>query len=207
MNNRIKILCVEAGINVSVLADKVGMKAHALRRYTRIRSDGQQEAQPSLKLAQDIAEVFDVPVDKVFGIDLGTDTKIKEAKKMPLYGAAQAGLGSDITNVSDPIDSIDTPSWLANVPDAYAVFISGSSMEPRFRPREVVYAHPGRPQRQDDYVVVQLEADGVKTAIVKQFVELTEKYLVLKQHNPDREVTYLRSEVLAIHVIVGSFIG
>jgi phage repressor protein C with HTH and peptisase S24 domain len=207
LNNRIKILCAENGISVAELANKIDMKAHALRRYTRLRPDGQQEAQPSIKLAQLIADTLKVPIDKVVGIDLGTDTKIKTAQKMPLYGAAEGGIGFDITDVREPVDAIDTPSWLAAVPDAYAVYVSGTSMEPRFRPGEIVYVHPGRPHRKGDYVVVQLTAAGADHAIVKQFVEVTDKCIVLRQHKPDREVTRLRNEVTAIHTIVGSFFG
>jgi len=122
-----------------------------------------------------------------------------------LYGAAQAGIGFDITDVTEPIDAIETPSWLKSVPDAYAVFVSGTSMQPRFKPREIVYVHPGRPYRDGDYVVVQLKANGVAHAIVKRFVEVTDTHVVLHQHNPDRKVTHKLEEVAAIHCIVGSY--
>ena len=124
---------------------------------------------------------------------------------MPLYGAVQGGIGHEITDVTDPIDSIDTPSWLESVPDSYAVFVTGNSMEPRFRAREIIYVHPYRPYREGDYVVVQLQANGRVHAIVKQFVEMTDGEVTLKQHNPDKELRHPRSTIAAIHLVVGSY--
>ena len=208
MRNRIKKLCADHDISVAELARRRGKQPHALRRYTRVREDGTQEAQPSTELAQSIADKLGVTLSDVIGVDLGLELapqQVRETRTMPLYGAAQAGIGFDITDVTEPIDAIETPSWLKSVPDAYAVFVSGTSMQPRFNPREIVYVHPGRPYRDGDYVVVQLKANGVAHAIVKRFVEVTDTHVVLMQHNPDRKVTHILEEVAAIHVIVGSY--
>lgn len=197
--NRIKILCAEHNIPVAQLAQRIGMQPAALRRYTR------QEAQPKLELAQLIAETLSVSVDDVLGVKIGTESTQVPARQLPLYGAVQGGIGHEITDVTDPIDSIDTPSWLASVPDSYAVFVTGNSMEPRFRAREIIYVHPYRPYREGDYVVVQLQANGRVHAIVKQFVEMTDDEVILKQHNPAKELRHARSEVAAIHLVVGSY--
>ena len=197
--NRIKILCAQHDLSVAELAKKINMQPAALRRYTR------QEAQPKLELAQQIADMLNVVVDDVLGVKIGSK-KIEVAKRqMPLYGAVQGGIGHDITDLSDAIDMIDTPSWLASVPDAYAVFVTGTSMQPRFNPREICYVHPGRPYREGDYVVVQLSANGSRHAIVKQFVELTDTHVVLRQHNPNRRLKYECDQVVAIHVVVGTY--
>lgn len=197
--NRIKILCAQNDISIAELAKKIGMQPAALRRYTR------HEAQPRIELAQQVAAALNVTPDEVLGIKIGSEKIDAAWRQMPLYGAVQGGIGHDITDLSDAIDAIDTPSWLASVPDAYAVFVSGTSMRPRFNPREVLYVHPGRPCREGDYVVVQLAANGNTHAIVKQFVEITDTHVVLRQHNPDRNLNYPRNEVAAIHVVVGSY--
>ena len=54
-------------------------------------------------------------------------------------------------------------------------------------------------------MVVQLQANGRVHAIVKQFVEMTDDEVILKQHNPDKELRHLRSTVAAIHLVVGSY--
>ena len=210
MRNNIKRLCVDADISVSELARRINMQPHALRRYTRIREDGNQEAQPSIELAQSIADTLGVSIDQVIGVDLGIAARQekREVRKMPLYGAVQGGeVGFDITDVDQPIDTIDTPSYLQSVEDAYAVFVTGNSMEPRYMAREVVYVHPHRPYREGDYVVVQLHANGSTHAIVKRFVELTDTHVILTQHNPDREIRHPRENVAAIHTIVGTYQG
>jgi phage repressor protein C with HTH and peptisase S24 domain len=206
MKNGIKKLCGQNDISVSELARRIGMQPPTLRRYTRMREDGSQEAQPSIELATKIAKALDVSVNEVIGVDLGTAPDKNNVATMPLYGAVQGGVvGFDITDVTEPIDAIDTPSWLSSVPDAYAVFVTGTSMAPRFNPREVVYVHPHRPYREGDCVVVQLAANGRTHAIVKQFVEITDTHVVLRQHNPDRELRHKLEDVSAIHTIVGSY--
>ena len=158
MRNNIKRLCAENDMSVSELARRIEMQPHALRRYTRVREDGNQEAQPSVELAQKIADALGVSIDQVIGVDLGIAARqgTREVRKMPLYGAVQGGeVGFDITNVDQPIDTIDTPSYLQSVEDAYAVFVTGTSMEPRYMAREVVYVHPHRPYRQGDDVEVR----------------------------------------------------
>tara|TARA_R100001224_G_scaffold2153_1_gene1507 strand:+ start:776 stop:1405 length:630 start_codon:yes stop_codon:yes gene_type:complete len=209
MRNNIKKLCAEHDMSISELARRIKMQPHTLRRYTRVRPDGNQEAQPSVKIAQAIADALQVQIDKVMGVDLGLNQRTgTRGVKMPLYGAVQGGeVGFDITDVDQPIDTIDTPSWLESVQDAYAVFVTGNSMEPRYMAREVVYVHPHRPYRENDYVVVQLSANGSTHAIVKRFVELTETHIVLRQHNPDREIKHPRENVVAVHTIVGTYQG
>jgi phage repressor protein C with HTH and peptisase S24 domain len=156
-------------------------------------------------MAQKIAVTLGVTVEDVVGVDIGEKTGGDVKSSMPLYGAAQGGIGFDITDVTDPIDAVDIPPWLASVVDAYAVYVSGTSMQPRFSPRDIVYVHPGRPYRQGDYVVVQLKANGQTHAIVKQFIEITDTHIVLQQHDPDQEMRYKRAEVSAIHVIIGTY--
>jgi transposase-like protein len=50
MRNNIKKLCADHDISISELARRIGMQPHTLRRYTRIRPDGNQEAQPKVKM-------------------------------------------------------------------------------------------------------------------------------------------------------------
>ena len=125
MKNGIKKLCAQNEISISELGRRIGMQPHTLRRYTRIREDGSQEAQPSIELATKIAKALDVSVDQVIGVNLGSAADKRNVTTMPLYGAVQGGsVGFDITDVTEPIDAIDTPSWLSSVPDCYAVFVT-----------------------------------------------------------------------------------
>ncbi len=85
MRNRIKKLCADHDISVAELARRIQKKPHTLRRYTRVRDDGTQEAQPSVELAQSIADELGVALDKVIGVDLGLEDPVRETRTMPLY--------------------------------------------------------------------------------------------------------------------------
>lgn len=70
-----------------------------------------------------------------------------------------------------------SPSMTSNR-QFYAVYVNGSSMEPKFDPGDLIYVDPRRPPAIGDYVVVQLRdgnghdgADQVVCAMVKRLVK------------------------------------
>jgi len=196
--NRIKQLCAEADITISQLARRIDMQPHALRRYTR------HESEPKLSLAKRIGQELNVGVEDVIGM---ANTTAIQSRSIPLYGAAEGGVGVEITDVSAPIDQIEAPSFLASVTDGYAVYITGSSMEPRFRSGEIAFVHPHKPVRAGDDVIVQIESDGKRHAVIKQFKRFDDDAVVLAQHNPEKEITYQKSEVSALHSVIGTYVS
>ena len=52
-------------------------------------------------------------------------------------------------------------------------------------------------------VVVQFENDGNKTAIVKEFVALSDEAVSLSQYSPEQNLSFPRDTLLSIHKIVG----
>lgn len=201
--NRIRMLAAERGITIAELAIAVGMQPPALRRYTR------HEAEPKLEIAQAIAAYFDVPVDQVLGTEpdswpLQKISVSERAQRIPVFGAAQGGIGFDVTDVDAPVDWLPRPQYLDGANDPYGVYIVGDSMEPRFFAGEIVFVHPGKPVKRGDYVVVQLAAGSEKHAIVKQFRGFGDGHLLLEQLNPPKEVRFPRDAVLAVHRIVGT---
>ena len=67
------------------------------------------------------------------------------ADKLKVLGMAECGPdGWSLWN-GDVIDMVDRPASLAGVPNAYAVYVVGASMEPRYYPGELVHVHPGKP--------------------------------------------------------------
>lgn len=182
------------------LSEKVGVKAHTIRRYTR------QEAQPRIELAEKIANVFGVHVNEVLGASIiqttPPDASAKQAL-MPAYGAVQAGIGFDITDVTAPVEMVTVPDYLANAPSPYAVFVTGDSMEPRFTAGELLYVHPGKPIRRNDYVIVQLQADNSNHAIVKRLVKQSEEELIVEQLSDGQTRNIPAKDVIAVHRVVG----
>jgi phage repressor protein C with HTH and peptisase S24 domain len=77
-------------------------------------------------------------------------------------------------------------------------------MEPRYFSGEVVYVHPTKPYRKNDFVVVQIDAGNGDPPLgfIKQFIQLTPTRLVLCQFNPKKEIEFERKKVLSIHKIL-----
>ena len=197
--NRIRLLAAEAGMTMAELAVAINMQPHTLRRYSR------HEAEPKLEIAQAIADFFRVSVDDVLGTSLGSPAVVSGdgARKIPLYGAAEAGLGFDVSDITEPIDRIDCPVALADATNPYAVFVAGESMSPRFEPGEIVFVHPGRPIRKGDDVIVQLHADSRVHAILKRYVSRSDDALTLEQINPARKISHKNEAVKAVHKVIG----
>ncbi|MFC4172667.1 XRE family transcriptional regulator [Microvirga sp. GCM10011540] len=126
--------------------------------------------------------------------------------RVPVYGLAIGGTDGRFEFNGQIVDQVFRPPVLANVANAYAVFVSGDSMEPRYFAGETVYVHPGKPVRKGHFVVVQIRGDEGQPphGYVKQFVAWTPSRLVLRQYNPDEEMEFDRNDVISVHRIVFS---
>src|SRR4051794_39071457 len=96
------------------------------------------------------------------------------AEKLKVLGMAQCGPdGWSLWN-GDIIDMVDRPASLAGVPNAYAVYVTGASMEPRYFPGEMVMIHPGKPVTPGAFVLVQRQPKNEgepPLAVVKRLVK------------------------------------
>ena len=92
----------------------------------------------------------------------------------------------------------------------YALYITGSSMEQRFRPGDLVYVDPRRAPHVGEDVIVQLIAEArpdadpaeVVSVLVKQLVRTTATHYELTQHNPPLTFRIAKSKVTEIHRII-----
>lgn len=127
-----------------------------------------------------------------------------DQRLLPVYGQAVGGEDGRFEFNGEIVDRVLTPPMLVNVPDAYAVFVSGESMEPRYFAGETVYVHPRLPLRKHCFVVAQVRSgDQVQpSGYVKQFIAWTPTRLILKQFNPPIELEFDRADVLAVHRVV-----
>jgi len=128
-------------------------------------------------------------------------------QKLPVLGMAEGGPDGSYQWNGQVIEYIDTPPYLAGAVDAYAVYVTGTSMEPRYEPGATLYIHPGKPVTTGCFVLVQLRprADGeAPRALLKRLAKKTGTKLVLEQFSPPctREVPL--ADVISIHRIVGS---
>ncbi len=106
--------------------------------------------------------------------------------------------------LTDVIDWIRRPTIFDGRRDVYALYVTGSSMEPRFEPGDPVVVDPKRPPRPGDDVIVQLRDtdDVVRVALIKRLVRRTGTGLELRQYNPDISFTVPLERVKEVHRVV-----
>ncbi len=133
-------------------------------------------------------------------------TIVTTNKMLPVLGSAVGGEDGKYIFNGSIIDYVVCPPSLENVAGAYAVYIDGESMYPRFKPGETAWVHPGKPARRGDDVIVQIhppEDDGSPPwGYVKELKGWAGNKLVLTQHNPQIDIEFDRQEVMTVHPIV-----
>jgi phage repressor protein C with HTH and peptisase S24 domain len=124
--------------------------------------------------------------------------------RIPAYGQAVGGRdGEFILNGNRIVDILAPPS-LQGVPDAYAVYVVGDSMEPRYFAGEAVFVNPRLPVRRGDFVVAQIAVEPGEPphAYVKRFVARDARTLRLEQFNPKKTLEFPVARVITVHRII-----
>lgn len=121
-------------------------------------------------------------------------------RDLPVLGAAVGGEDAWFGTNGQANEYIDRPPLLSGVTDAYAVYVIGDSMSPALREGHLVHVHPHRRPTSGCEVVIQL-TDG--RGLIKEFVHRDSQKLVLRQHNPAKEIAFEADEVMAVHRIIG----
>lgn len=127
--------------------------------------------------------------------------------RIPVLGMAECGVdGWSLWN-GEIVDWVPRPANLIGAQQAYAVFVVGSSMEPRYFPGEVVFIHPGRPVTQGAFVLVQIkpkEQGEAPRAVIKRLVKRSGTKWILEQFSPAKTFEVKADEIVSIHRVVGS---
>jgi phage repressor protein C with HTH and peptisase S24 domain len=181
-----------SGKKTSVRSESAGKLARALQLPTSAildavarPADGDDIRAPARRPARIItAETIDLPQD------------------LPIVGTA-AGAAIGAITIDGPIGYERRPPALIGVPNAYACYVRGESMLPRFAPGDLVYVNPHRPPQAGDDILIQVEERaGEITAYVKQYVRTTKDSLCARQFNPLAEIEYKIRTVKYVHRIL-----
>lgn len=123
---------------------------------------------------------------------------------VPVYGTAAAShLNGAFQLEPGIVDFVRRPPALAGATDVYALYIEGTSMEPRYQQGDLVFIHPHRPPRAGDTVIVQMElAPHQIEASIGYLRRRTANHVVLGKLNPEAEVELKRERVRAIHRVL-----
>ena len=186
-------LAARAGLSASGLAKKAGLDPTTFNKSKRITPDGRARWPSTESVAKSLAATG-TSVETFIALLSETARPITQA--VPLIGFAEAGSRGYFDDGGFPVgkgwDEIAFPS--VNDEHAYALEISGNSMEPAFRKGDVIVVSPAAPTRRGDRVVVKTK-DG--EVMVKQLARKTAKTIELHSLNPEHPArTLAMSDVL-----------
>jgi phage repressor protein C with HTH and peptisase S24 domain len=175
--NALDRLAARAKLSASGLAKKAGLDPTTFNKSKRITPDGRARWPSTESVAKALAATG-VSVDTF--VTLITDKGVTRA--VPLIGFAEAGSGGYFDDGGFPVgkgwDEIAFPQ--VNDDNAYALEISGDSMQPAYRDGDVIVVSPSTPVRRGDRVVVKTRKGEV---MVKELKRQTSKSVELKSLN------------------------
>jgi phage repressor protein C with HTH and peptisase S24 domain len=130
---------------------------------------------------------------------------VKFATWIPVYGHAVGGRDGEFILNGNQVTEVLAPASLSSVADAYAVYVVGDSMEPRYFAGETVFVNPRMPISKGAFVIAEIAggAEGDPPhAYVKRFVSRDARRLRLEQYNPKKILEFPNSKVVRIHRII-----
>jgi len=180
-------LAARAGLSASGLAKRSGLDPTTFNRSKRITPEGRARWPSTESIAKALAATG-VTVEAF--VELITDAAYTAGHAVPLIGFAEAGAGGYFDDGGFPAGSGWDEIAFPAVDDthAYALEVSGQSMEPAYRDGDIILVSPAAPIRRGDRIVVKTR-DG--EVMAKELKRSTAKSIELKSLNaqhPDRTI-------------------
>jgi phage repressor protein C with HTH and peptisase S24 domain len=122
------------------------------------------------------------------------------ADRIPIRSAGRGGADQEMF-LDDGVGYTTRPANLSGVREAYAIYMVGDSMEPRYEQGWLLHINPFKPPKRGRDVVVYKRGNAV---LIKQFVGWEGDHLVLRQFNPPDTLRIPREDVRECHLVVGA---
>jgi phage repressor protein C with HTH and peptisase S24 domain len=171
------------GLSSSGLAKRAGLDATAFNRSKRVTAEGRPRWPTTESLAKVLGATGASVEDFVALLDSETPTGRKLPQPIPLIGLTQAGGGGFFDDGGFPVgggwDQIRFPR--VDDDNAYALEVTGDSMEPLYRDGDILIVSPNSAPRKGDRVVVRTTSGEV---MAKVLVRRTAKTVELASANP-----------------------
>lgn len=197
-------LAAEHGLSASGLAKKAGLDATTFNPSKRIMPDGRARWPSTESLAKALDAVgagFDSFAALVNGAR-AMPARAVATRRIPLIGLAQAGGEGFFDDGGFPVGGSWDEVGLPDVadPHAYALEISGDSMEPVYRDGDLVVVSPAAPLRRGDRVVARTHTGEV---MAKELARRSARRVELKSLNSAYpNYSFDLSEVVWMHRII-----
>ena len=187
--NAIDTIAERYGFSASGLAKKSGLDPTSFNPSKRNGPDGRPRW-PTMESIDRVLEASGATVEEFTDLLTGRKGQPPKRKQIPLLGFARAGKGGYFDDSGFPAgngwDEIDVPGVTDQ--NAYALEITGDSMQPVYREGDTIIVSPSATVRKGDRVVVKT-ADGQVMAKIMQ--RQTSRTLELASFNPDHPLKSL----------------
>ena len=171
-------LAARAGLSASGLARRAGLDPTTFNKSKRVTPQGRARWPSTESIAKALAATG-TSMEIFVGL---IQSSSPAARAVPLIGFAEAGAGGYFDDGGFPAgeswDEIAFPSVTDE--HAYALEVSGQSMEPAYRDGDVIVVSPAAPIRRGDRVVVRTRGGEV---MAKELKRRTAKSVELKSLN------------------------
>jgi phage repressor protein C with HTH and peptisase S24 domain len=203
----IDTLAAENGLSASGLAKRSGLDATTFNPSKRRMPDGRNRW-PSTESVAKVLDATGASLESFSSLVSGARALASSAgarslsRRVPLIGLAQAGGEGYFDDGGYPVGGSWDEVGLPEIADAnaYALEISGESMEPVFRDGDLVIVSPSAPIRRGDRVVVRTMGGEV---MAKQLARRSARRVELKSLNPEHaDYSFDLTEVAWMHRIV-----
>jgi len=171
-------LAARAGLSASGLAKRAGLDPTTFNKSKRVTPEGRARWPSTESIAKSLAAT-NITMDQFVSLMMGSHGP---TQAVPLLGFAEAGAGGYFDDGGFPVgkgwDEIAFPS--IDDEHAYALEVSGDSMEPAYRDGTVIVISPAAPVRRGDRVVVKTKEGEV---MAKELKRKTAKTIELRSLN------------------------
>jgi phage repressor protein C with HTH and peptisase S24 domain len=179
--NAIDRLAARYGYSASGLAKKAGLDPTSFNKSKRITPEGRPRW-PSTESIAKVLAATGASVDEFISL-LSKKPGRRKTRPVPLIGFAEAGAGGYFDDGGFPVGSGWEQIAFPDVDDehAYALEVTGNSMEPLYRKGDILVVSPAARLRQGDRVVVKTKAGEV---LAKELGRRSAKSVELRSLNP-----------------------
>jgi phage repressor protein C with HTH and peptisase S24 domain len=172
-------LAARAGLSASGLARRAGLDPTTFNKSKRITPAGRARWPSTESIAKALAATG-TTMETFVALTQNGDSA--PPRGVPLLGFAEAGAGGYFDDGGFPSgtgwDEIAFPA--VNDEHAYALAVSGQSMEPAYRNGDIIIVSPAAPVRRGDRVVVKTRSGEV---MAKELKRQSAKLIELKSLN------------------------
>ncbi len=186
-------LAAAKSLSASGLAKNAGLDPTTFNRSKRSNDDGKLRW-PSTESIAKVLEATGTSLGEFVGL-IGETSGQGAVQRVPVIGYAQAGDSGYFDDAGYPVGAGWDELVFPNVgdPHAYALEVSGDSMEPAYRDGDRLIVSPTASIRRGDRVVVKSRSGEV---LAKQLLRETATRIELKSINPAHpDRTFLKDDV------------